>query len=625
MIEPSTRMLTEPPDISTERMRVLLTIATAVSRSLDPREVAETALWLAIEAVDLKVGMVLLLQEQRPTILANYGFSPERLHEFQSAIQCLNGTVIGQTLEANEPRVFSELRLAPGDSVVELLRRFQLQSLVCLPLRAPGDMIGVMLIGGHQQKAFQAGDLELLEAIAGQVSTGLRNAWLFSQSWRQLEELKAVAEAARVAVSSLDSSEILTHIVEGATTHLDAKAATILLLDPVRQELEFATVSGPEVTSLKGTRLRVGQGVAGWVAKHGQSLLVPDLANDPRFYKDFDRTMATIVRSMLCVPLHIRGRLIGVIEVINKRQGQFSSTDQRFLESLATFAAVAIENARLYEEAQRQTQQATLYAQDLSLAYQRERKQREALDQLRYSFLNVVGHELKTPMTVILQGLEVLKNPQCGPLNAEQIEMVSILERQSSYLGRLIDGLITFAAFSARQGAMQFQDVPFKVVLDDALMLCQFKAAHKGVRVKDRRQEGLPTLSMDRDRMSEAIVHLVDNAVKFSSEGSSVLVETETQGGELVVRVIDQGCGIADDQLDSIWDSFIQMSTTLERGLEGLGLGLAITRYIVEAHNGDISVESELGKGSMFTIRLPGALPPSSEPVQHPHTALVGF
>ena len=152
---------------------------------------------------------------------------------------------------------------------------------------------------------------------------------------------------------------------------------------------------------------------------------------------------------------------------------------------------------------------------------------------------------------------------------------------------------------------MKFQEVPIEAVLDDALMLSEFKASRKNIALEDRRQQNLPALSLDKERLSEAIAHLIGNAIKFSAEGGSVIVETRAQDSELLVRVIDQGQGIPADQLDSIWDSFVQMSTTLERGLEGLGLGLAIARYIVEAHNGAITVQSEVGKGSTFTICLP--------------------
>ena len=602
MVGPSPRPET---DISLERMRVLLTVAMAVNRSLDPQEVAETALWLALDTAGLKRGMVLLLHGEQRIILASQGFSLKWLREFQSAALNLEGTVVAQALESGRPKGFSDLRLAPDDPLVRLLRRAQLQSLLCLPLQAPGDTLGAMLIGDQQQRVFEMGDVDLLQAIASQISTGLRNAWLFAQSQRQLEELESVTQAARAVVSSLHSDQILTRIMQEVTTRLDAEAAALLLLDPVQQELEFAAVAGPRSASLKGIRLPVGQGVVGWVAEHGQPLLVPDVTRDRRFLSGLDRKTGTVTRSILCVPLRVRDRLIGVVEVINKKRGRFSSADQRLLESLATFAAVAIENARLYAESNRQIQQATLYAHDLREAYVRERQQREALDRLRHSFLNVVGHELKTPLTVILQGLEALKNPQRGPLNAEQTEIVEMLDRQSSYLSRLIEGLINFATFSARQGTMQFREVAFDAVLDDALMLSRFKAERKKITLEDRRQKPLPTLSVDQERMSEAIAHLIDNAIKFSPQGSPVVVQTEADEEEVRVQVIDQGCGISPDQMDSIWDSFTQMNTSLERGLEGLGLGLAIARYIVEAHNGTITAESELGKGSTFTLRLP--------------------
>jgi signal transduction histidine kinase len=593
------------PDLSPERMRVLLAVATRANQSLVPHEVAEVALWLAFEAADLRSGVVLLCLGQQRIILASQGFPHHVLRELMSPELDLSATVIDQALTSGLPQAVSDLQLASGDAVLALCRQASLQSLVCLPLQVPGDLLGVMLIGNPQPKSLQVRNIDLLQAIATQVSTNLRNAWVFAQSQRQLEALESVTQAVRAVVSSLDSDQVLTRIMEEVTTRLDCQAAALLLLDPVQHDLEFAALAGPESVGLKGIRLKVGQGVAGWVAQHNQSLLIADVAGDGRFDTQLERGTGHPARSILCVPMRVRGQLIGVVEVIDKTHGHFSAADQRLLESMATFAAVAIENGRLYEETNRQVQQATLYARDLSVAYQRERRQREALDRLRYSFLNVVGHELKTPLTVLLQGLEILKEPRIGPLNEDQAEVVAMLGRQSGYLRRLIDGLITFATFSARQGTMQFRQVPFDVVLDDALALSHFKAIRKGVAVEERRQAGLPSLTLDKERMAEAVAHLIDNAIKFSPEGGRVRVEAETEGGRLLVRVVDQGCGIPADQVDRIWDSFVQMNTTLERGLEGLGLGLAIARYIVEAHNGNILVESELDKGTIFTIRLP--------------------
>jgi signal transduction histidine kinase len=594
------------PQISLMHLRLLLNSSMEMGQSLEPQEVAERALSLAFSVVGLKIGMVLVLEEGRCLILASRGLPHDWLRVFQSAALNLEGTLIQQALETDLPKVFSDLGLVADDTVAQFLGDVRLQSVICLPLRVPGEARGILLMGSQQRRVFQVDEVDILQAIASQLSTGLRNAWLFGHSWRQLEELESVTDIARTMVSSLDSNQILTFIVEEVMARLNTETAALLLLDEVQQELEFAAVAGAEPHSLKGTRLQIGQGVAGWVAQHNSPILVPDVTRDPRFYTGlYKETAATVTRTILAVPLRARDRLIGVIEVINKRQGQFSGADQRLMESLATFAAIAIENARLYEEVNRQTHQASLYARDLSLAYQRERKQREALDRLRFSFLNVVSHELKTPLTVILLGLETIRNPQLGPLNASQAEIVQTLDRHSDYLRRLLNGLITFATFSARQDTMNFKEAAFAAVLDDALTLSKFKAARKGITLEDQRLTALPTLSLDKDRLAEAIAHLVDNAVKFSPAMRKVVVQSGMEGAELVVRVIDRGCGIAADQIDRIWDSFTQLNTTLERGLEGLGLGLAIARLIIEAHSGTISVESELGKGSTFTVRLP--------------------
>ena len=217
----------------------------------------------------------------------------------------------------------------------------------------------------------------------------------------------------------------------------------------------------------------------------------------------------------------------------------------------------------------------------------------------------MVSHELKTPLTVILQGLEALQNPQRGELNAEQREIVSMLGEQSGQLQQLIDGLVAFATFSARQGTMRFRKTPFVEILDDALSLSQFKATPKQISLRDIRPPELPTVLLDKERVSEAIVHLIDNAVKFSAQHDTVTLCTTRNADTIAVAVEDHGQGIPADKLDRIWDSFTQMNETMERGLEGLGLGLAIARYIIEAHNGKITVESSVGEGSTFTIQLP--------------------
>lgn len=602
---PLSLLATLKSDISPERLRLLLTGATVVSQSLDPREVARTALRLASEATNLNMGLVLLFTRGKRILLAKKGFPSAWIETFLSKAVPLNGSIIEQALAVHLPKVYSKIDHSSNDAVLQHLQRINLQSVACLPLQVSGNMPGILLMGDPLAQAFLPEDVDFLQVIAGQISTGLHNAWLFSQSQRQLEEARSVAEAASAVVSSLDSTQILTRIMEEVTTRLDTEAAALLMVDHARQELEFAAVAGPKSANLQGVRLPMGQGIVGWVAERNEALLVPDVSKDPRFFKGLDKKTETTSQAILCVPLRAKDELLGVVEVINKKHGPFTAADQHLLESLATFAAVAIQNARYYEEANRQMDQATLYARDLTTTFRQERRQREALDKLRFSFLNVVGHELKTPLTVILQGLEALKSQRFGPLNTEQTEITRMLDEQSAYLHRMIDGLIAFATFSARQGAMKFKETPFEPVLDEVMMLARFKANPRQITIQENRATPLPTFSLDKEQLSEALLQLIDNAIKYSPAGATITVSAEFANETLNISMSDQGPGIPADQIDRIWDSFVQMNTTMERGLEGLGLGLAIARYIVEAHNGHISVDSVVGKGSTFTVCLP--------------------
>ena len=573
---------------------------------LDPKSVAKASLDLAIEMLNLSMGLVVIVQDDTlPIILASHNLSTEWQKMFVALSREHSDDYLRRAIKTERPVVFRDASAQVPSAQIQLFQQSNWGGMVFFPFVVPGDLAGVLVVGDTHPREFQPDDMTMLIVLTQQISSGLQNAWVLAKTQRQLNEAKAVADAANVVVSSLDLDQILNYIMVEVTTRLQTEAAALLLLDSVQNELEFAAAAGPASDTLVGVRLPMGQGIVGWVAERNEALLVPDVAKDERFFQGLDTETETVSQSILCVPLRSREQLIGVVEVINKKQGQFSLADQRLLEALATFAAVAIENARLFDEANRQIEQATLYARDLSEAYKRERKERAALDRLRFNFLNVVGHELKTPLTVMLQGLEALQNPNRGALNAEQREILDMIGDQSEQLGQLIDGLVAFATFSARQGTMKFKPVSFAEVLEDVIALSYFKTARQNINLKDERQTELPTLLLDKERMSEAISHLVDNAVKYSNLGSEVIIRSDVVDGQLKIDIIDCGQGIPADQIDNIWDSFTQMNTTMERGLEGLGLGLAIARYIIEAHSGTISVSSELGVGTTFTIQLP--------------------
>ena len=402
--------------------------------------------------------------------------------------------------------------------------------------------------------------------------------------------------------SSLESDEVLRRIVEAGVYLTGAEEGFLLLYDEKSDEMTLRAEKNLGNREVAIRRVPVRDNVLGQVMRGGKPVRTTERLDRER------RKLKTgyLVRSSLHVPVKARDKTLGLLSVANALKVQeFGDADELLLVALADYAAIAIQNAQLYEESRRRAQQALNYAHELSAARKSEQVQRQALDRLRSNFLNALGHELRTPLIVILQSLELFRDPRLGPLNQDQAQLIDTLLQQSLHLRRMIDGLVTFGTFSAKQGELTLVKTPLATILDSARDLARFQATAKDITIKERRPPSLPQLEVDPERLGEAISHLLDNAIKFSTPHTAVTLRAEVADSRIQISISDEGPGIPPDKLESIWDSFLQMSSSLERGLEGLGLGLAMARCVVEAHNGQILVHSKVGEGSTFIVSLP--------------------
>lgn len=255
------------------------------------------------------------------------------------------------------------------------------------------------------------------------------------------------------------------------------------------------------------------------------------------------------------------------------------------------------------------TQQALVYAQELKEAIRQQRQVQATLDRLRLTFLGTVKHEMRTPLALIFQSLEMLEGPHLGSLTDEQLDALMIIRRQAQTLGKMVDGLTSIAAFLSKQETVKPVMARLEPVFNDVLPLAEFKARSKDIALEVDIRPRLPAFPLDVKQIEEALIQLLDNAIKFNRPGGKIKVSARANAHWVILTVADSGIGIEAAQMELIWQAFEQGIDPLRRAQEGLGLGLALARYIVAAHYGTIEVKTKLGYGSTFTIKLPRSKP----------------
>jgi signal transduction histidine kinase len=388
---------------------------------------------------------------------------------------------------------------------------------------------------------------------------------------RRVARLERIIEVSRVINSTLQLDPLLHNIIQIATDLTATEASSILLLDKKTGELHFEAAIGIKGQEVKPIVVPLDNSIAGWVVKKGEPLLIPDVRKDPRHYHQVDEKTQFSTRSILGVPLRVKDKVIGVLEVLNKIDDQeFTQNDVETLTILAAQAAVAIENARLFQQS---------------------------------DLLSEVVHELRTPLTSIRGYSQMLLLSE-GIDQQKKLEFTETIHREAVRLGQMINDFLDLARLESGRTHMAQERVNVTEVISETLAILQPQAAERQVSIGLQVPETLPTLTGDPDRLQQVMVNLVSNAVKYNHEGGRVDIEVQVGEDELNVAIRDTGRGIAEEDLPHIFEKFYRVDDP-EQQTKGTGLGLSIAKHIVETHGGAISVHSVRGQGSTFAFTLP--------------------
>jgi signal transduction histidine kinase len=396
--------------------------------------------------------------------------------------------------------------------------------------------------------------------------------------------------------AELAVDKVLSRIVDQICDDLGFHIVSIMLLEEDGAHLAIRASRGLAPRIASAVRVEVGKGVSGWTAQSGQPILINDIEKHPRFQKLKSHGRYSS-KSLICVPLKVQDRVIGVLNGNNRGDGApLTVHDLRLLSAFASQASLTIERARLYRNLEDK-------AAELAVAYGR----LQEIDRMKSDFITNVSHEFRTPLTIILGYLDILRGRAADP---SLLKMVDITVAEAHRLAALMEDITDMLRLET--GAMNFEFAPIALdgFLRQALSSHQRRFAEKRVEARMDAPPGLPAVRMDALKMAKVLDKLLDNSLKFTPPGGACHLRIlPWKEGEVVVVVEDTGPGIPAGDRERVFGRFEQGGNIMTDKPKGTGLGLPIARAIVQHHGGRLWLDESFNTGCriIFTIPVAGS------------------
>lgn len=539
-----------------------------------------------------------------------------------------------------------------------------------------------------------------IQQITDLMSVFLDRAFLREEVDRRSLEFSVISDVSRALSSTLNIQEIYQLMTGPIRQTLNVETLSIGLVEAVTGDIVFVDkLLGPMFERLPPVRLKRGQGIAGWVAEHQEPVVINNTYSDQRFFSGVDQRSGFRTSSMICIPLKVNERTIGVLQAINRLFGQFTSHDLELMQGLGGPLAAAIENANLHADVLSEKRRietlfasmseglvtvnrqgvitkvnsafATLWMAEgdelvgrslRELAYTTKGQidglitrvlteseqnvhvaadiprpngrslpvlisgapvqdesgvvqeaififsdltQVREVERMRDDLFQGIVHELRTPLATILMYSRLLREGKARqPDKAERF--LGVIERESDRLQRMIRQMLDLAKLEAREIQRNPEPIWLNPVFDELLPPLADRAVQKGLLFRQRIESALPPVMGNREVFDMAFKNLLENAIKYTPSGS-VQIAAWQEDGSIVVEVMDEGIGIPPEAMNNLFKRFYRAQSAVERGIAGTGLGLYMVKENLRNYNGQITVQSTLGKGTTFTVRLPVA------------------
>jgi GAF domain-containing protein len=469
------------------------------------------------------------------------------------------------------------------------------RAMAVAPMLREGIAIGSVHMMRQKPGPFTNTQIELLKTFADQAVIAIENARLFDQVQlrtrelaRSVEELQALGEVGRAVSSTLDLKVVLKTIVERAVQLSGTNAGSIFYYRKELGTFELGETTGLSeelVARLRKLDIPAKETGPGEAIARRQPLQVPDLMQRPSEPLR-DAILEAGFRASLLVPLLSADEPLGTLILRRRQPGEFSPAVVTLMQSFADQSAIALENARLFNEIAQKSHELEIASQHKS------------------QFVANMSHELRTPLAAILGYAELIQEGFYEPQGPKSLDALTRIRSNGKHLLGLINTVLDIAKIESGQFTLNMTEYAIESVVETVRAATESLAQNKKLTITASVDKSLPVGLGDEQRLTQVLLNLVGNAIKFTDTGE-VSIAASARDGHFAVSVTDTGPGIPLDQQGRIFEQFHQVDSSLTKAQGGTGLGLAIAKQIVEMHGGRIWVESTLGKGSIFQMELP--------------------
>ncbi|MBC8504737.1 MAG: GAF domain-containing protein [Anaerolineales bacterium] len=481
------------------------------------------------------------------------------------------------------------------------MKEYSVTTLAILPLIAKGEAIGVLeLDSGNEQHQYNQDEINLAMTLANQAAIALDNARSYQRIQQAANEMSILFDVSRaISGAPVGVTEIAEVVARNFVGVLNIPECSISLHNPENNTLEmiidlYAESDQREI--LREDQIGSIESLEQYpatarVMRALQPMVIH--ASDPdadpaelAYMKEWD------VLTLAVLPLAVKGQAIGVIELESfEEENQYTESELNLAMLLANQAATALDNALLYEEQRKITEQL------------------RELDSLKSQFLANMSHELRTPLNSIIGFSRVIMKGIDGPVTELQTQDLSAIYNAGQHLLNMINDILDISKIEAGKMELAFEDIELPQIVESVLSTTRGLIKDKPVELRTDIQDGIPIIHADPTRIRQIMLNLLSNAAKFVDEGSITVAVTEQIGNsgrpEVRIAVIDTGVGIAHEDQQDLFEPFTQVDGSATRSTGGTGLGLSISRLLVDLHDGKIGVDSTPGEGSTFYFTIP--------------------